>query len=424
MHDEKFEFTRNIKKQLFITLVVGIALVILGVIMIQAGGHGHEAGEGAEEGGHAFHWSKRLFANLWINNVYFGGIALVGVFFVALQYAAQAGWSAYLKRVPEAFGYWLPVAGVLMVAYFLLFGHDLFHWTHPGLYQEFLEDGVTQNPEYDEIIAGKKPFLNTPFFLTRMIVFFLVWFGLFLAIRKHSLAEDLEGGETHWRKMRVLSTIFIIVFAITTSIAAWDWILSIDTHWFSTMIGWYTFASWFVAGLAFITLIVVVLTQNGYLVMVNENHFHDLGKFVFAFSIFWTYLWLSQYLLIYYANIAEETIYYSERLQSEFYWSIFHINLLICFIFPFLMFMTRDSKRHVVFIKIVCIGVLFGHWLDFYLMVTPGTLQENGGFGFMEIGLLMVYVALFLFVVLYNLSKAPLVAKNHPMLEESIHHHI
>jgi hypothetical protein len=190
------------------------------------------------------------------------------------------------------------------------------------------------------------------------------------------------------------------------------------------MFGWYVFASWFVSGLAAITLVVVFLKEAGYLKVVNANHIHDLGKFVFAFSIFWTYIWFSQFLLIYYANIPEETFYFVERWKSDHYAPYFFINLILNFFFPFLMLMTRDAKRHIIFLKIVCFAVLFGHWIDFYLMVTPGTLKDNGGFGFLEIGLIMIYGSAFLFVVLSSLAKHPLIAKNHPMLEESLHHHI
>jgi len=395
----------------------------LGVVLMNVGGHHGE--ESATEG-HHFHWMNRVAANLWATNVYFTGLAIIGVFFVAIQYAAQAGWSAIIIRIPGAFGYWLPIAGVLMLALFFVFGHDLFHWTHESLY-------VKGGEEFDKIIHGKRAFFFWPmhehphfpyFFIFRMVLFFGLWYYLFQLIRKKSLEEDLHGGHDYWFRMVKYSAIFLVIFAISSSVAAWDWILSIDTHWFSTMIGWYVFASWFVAGLAAITLVVVFLRDNGYLQMVTQDHLHDMGKFVFAFSIFWAYIWLGQYLLIYYANIPEETIYFVERLMSDHYRPYFYINLLFNFFLPFLILMTRDSKRHSIFLKIVCSIVLFGHWIDFYLMVMPGTIGENSGFGFIEIGILLIYASAFLFVVFTNLAKVPLVAKNHPMLEESLHHHI
>ena len=145
---------------------------------------------------------------------------------------------------------------------------------------------------------------------------------------------------------------------------------------------------------------------------------------MFAFSIFWTYLWFSQFLLIYYANIPEESVYFVERLQSDVYSPFIFVNLILNFFPPFLVLMTRDSKRHTIFLKVVCTIIILGHWFDFFLMVQPGTLGHDGGFGLMEIGMFLVYGAGAAWVVMSNLGKGNLVAKNHPMLEESYHHHI
>jgi hypothetical protein len=418
MAEEKFVFSSGLKKRLIGFGVAGLVLLVIGILLLLTGGGHHTEGQEAAAAGahHEFHWYQRLYANLWINNVYFTGISIIGVFFVAINYVAHAGWSAVIKRVPEAFGAWLPFAGVLMLVVFLIANHDLFHWTHEYLYDE-------TDPRYDALIAGKEGYLNFPFYLIRMVLYFGIWYFMYWLLRRESLNEDLNGGTSYYYRSVKYSAIFLVIFAVTSSTSAWDWILSIDTHWFSTMIGWYVFASWFVTGLAAITLTVVVLKENGYLTLVTSEHLHDLGKFVFAFSIFWTYIWFSQFMLIYYANIPEETIYFVERLSRDQYAPVFFINLILNFFFPFLVLMTRDSKRHSVFLKLVCIIVLVGHWLDFYLMVTPGTLKDNGGFGFMEIGLALVYGAAFVFVILTNMSKASLVAVNHPMLGESTHHH-
>jgi hypothetical protein len=216
---------------------------------------------------------------------------------------------------------------------------------------------------------------------------------------------------------------FLVVFGISSSMAAWDWVLSIDTHWFSTMFGWYVFASWFVAGLSAMTLTVVILKQNGYLKLVNANHLHDLGKFVFAFSIFWTYIWFSQFMLIWYANIPEESIYFLDRLDDHYAW-IFFFNLIINFAFPFLVLMTRDAKRQMIMLKIVTIAILIGHWFDFYLMMMPGTMRGDAGIGFIEIGTTLIFLGVFLITFTKGLTKASLVPVNHPFIEESIHHHV
>lgn len=366
--------------------------------------------------------TKRVLSNLWINSVFFAGIGLVGVFFFAIQYAAQAGWSAGIKRIPLAFGSWIPIAFVLLLVLFLVGGHEIFHWTHASLYAE--EGG-------DEIIKGKAPYFFFPleggsfpaFWVARLVIFFTVWYLMFRKLRSLALQEDLEGGTSKWYQMRKTSAIFLVFFAVSSSMAAWDWVMSIDTHWFSTMFGWYVFASWWVAGLALTLFIIVMLKDKGYLAIVNANHLHDLGKFVFAFSIFWTYIWFSQFLLIYYAHIPEETIYFAER-WSGHYSPVFFINLILNFFFPFLVLMTRDSKRHTRILKVVCPVVVFGHWIDFYLMISPGTIGHDSGFGFLEVGLILVFLSAFLFVFYNSLSKAPLFAKNHPMLKESLHHHV
>lgn len=472
MAKDKFDFHAGIKKQIFVVGIVGFLLLAIGAIM-PGDGHGddqghatehssheadHHGGEGhgdnhtqdhaAEHGhegdhhgsvhgedkdhGHEKGWFDRFKIDLWINNVYFTGLGLIGIFFFTIQYAAQAGWSAYIIRIPLSMAHWIPISAILMIGSFLLFNHDIFHWTHSDLYSEFLEDGSV-NTHYDHIISGKASYFFMPgaegggfpvFYVLRLVIFFTVWYWLFTKLRNMSYAEDEVGGESHWFGMRKWSAIFLVVFAVTSSVSAWDWIMSIDTHWFSTMFGWYVFSSWWVSGLALITLIVILLRESGYLSQVTENHLHDLGKFVFAFSIFWTYVWFSQFLLIYYANIPEESVYYVERLRSDHYSPYFFANLIMNFFFPFLCLMTRDAKRLHVFLKVACIVILAGHWLDFFLMVTPGTLGELGTLGLTEIGMYLMFGSAFIYVTLSALSKRALVAPNHPMLGEAKHHHI
>ncbi|WP_268035947.1 quinol:cytochrome C oxidoreductase [Algoriphagus sp. PAP.12] len=421
--DQKFDFSAGIKKSVLTVLGIGAAILVLGIILAMTGGGHHE--EGAEAAGHAFHWYERLYANLWINNVYFTGIAIIGVFFFAIQYAAQAGWSAPITRIMLSLGNWLPIAGILMIVTFFVANHDLFHWTHSYLFDK-------ASPEYDSIIDGKGAFFYWPmekgsfpvFYIARMVIFFGFWVFFFNKFKQIAANEDQLGGNAHWFKMRSWSAYFLVFFAVSSSISAWDWVMSIDTHWFSTLFGWYVFASWFVAGLSTITLLTIFLKGKGYLEMVNENHIHDMGKFVFGFSIFWTYLWFSQFLLIYYANIPEETVYFVERLSSDIYGGFIFVNIIMNFVLPFLVLMTRDAKRHGIFLKVVCSLLIVGHWVDFFLMVQPGTLGHNGGIGLMEVGMLLVYGASFAFVVLSSLAKGNLVPKNHPMMEESYHHHI
>jgi hypothetical protein len=447
--EEKFVFTPETKKKLVYLLVTGVLLFVLGVVLaMTGGGHdehggghasnaaqemvasvqqheaaspGHEAAAGEHHGSPV--WLKRVYTTLWMNNIFFVGAGIIGLFFVAIQYAAMAGWSVGVKRVGLAMGTWIPIAGILTLVLWFVTGGDVFHWTHSNLYQEV---------GGDDIIRKKAPFFFWPldggtfpiFFLFRMVLFFGVWYWFLIKIRKNMLAEDIDPSTKYWHNNQVLSTVFLIFFGVSSSIAAWDWVMSIDTHWFSTMFGWYVFASWWVTGLSLITLIVAFLKDAGYLKIVNSNHMHDLGKFVWAFSIFWTYIWFGQFLLIYYAHIPEETVYFVERMKNSPYGWIFYANIILNFVLPFLLLMTRDSKRQLSTLKLVCPIIIIGHWFDFYNMVTPGVMQHDGALGFIEIGVALIFLAAFLFVALTSLTKLPLFGKNDPMLEESLHHHI
>lgn len=449
--EENYVFSPEARKKVIYLLIAGVVLLVIGIVIAMtggghdehSGGHasnasqelvasvqqheaastGHEAAEGGHHGSPV--WLKRVFTTLWMNNIFFVGAGIIGLFFVAIQYAAMAGWSVGVKRVGMAMGTWIPIGGILTLVLWFVTKGDVFHWTHSDLYGPVEAGG-------DEIIKGKAPFFFWPleggtfpvFFLFRMLLFFGVWYWFLIQIRKNMLAEDLDNSPKYWHNNQVLSTVFLIFFGISSSIAAWDWVMSIDTHWFSTMFGWYVFSSWWVTGLAIITLIVAYLKDAGYLKIVNANHLHDLGKFIWAFSIFWTYIWFGQFLLIYYAHIPEETVYFVERMKSSPYGWVFYANIILNFVLPFLLFMTRDSKRQLSTIKLVCPIIVIGHWFDFYIMITPGVMQYDGAVGLVEIGMTLIFTAAFLFVTLTSLQKLPLFGKNDPMLEESLHHHI
>lgn len=357
----------------------------------------------------------RTWAALLQNDFYFTAMALAGTFFVAFQYVAQAGWAVGIKRVPEAMGGFLKFGMAGMIVIFLLGHHDLYHWTHAELYDK-------ASPEYDHILAGKQGFLNIPFFVIRLVAYAAIWIGFTMMLRKHSLLEDKEGGLEHYKRSITLSAIFIVLFAITSSTSAWDFLMSIDAHWFSTLFGWYTFAGLFVSGLAMMAMFILYLRGRGYMNHITENHLHDVGKFMFAFSVFWTYLWFSQFMLIWYANLPEEVVYY--QLRWEQFRTLWVANLLINFCAPFLILMTRDAKRQTAILWVGGAVIILGHWLDVFMMVTPGIMGKDWHLGFVELGTMVGFLGLFIWSTLSELSKATLVPKNHPMLQESLHHHI
>lgn len=430
--DESFDFSPELRKKLIISAIIGIAMVALGAFLIKNhwsigvwdAGHGAEHAGGGEHAGGDHHGAtlfSRIIANIWMNSVYFLGISVVGVFFLSYNYVAKAGWYTSFKRVPEAFPSFIIVPAVIMLALFLYpdTRHIIFHWTHHGIMEVGSEN-------YDKIIAGKSWYLNFPFFLVRMVAYFAIWYYLWTQIRKYSLLEDETNDLAYYYKSRNYAKMFLIFFAVTSSTAAWDFSMSIDTHWFSTMFGWYHLASWHVAGLAAIMLTILLLKDKGYLKAVTFSSIHDLGKLMFGFSVFWTYVWFSQFLLIFYANLPEETIYFRERFTGHGgrYFAPFIINLLLNFVFPFLILMARDSKRNRTFLKLACGSILIGHWFDFYQIQMPGIAKDQGGIGIIEWGTTLTFASLFIYFVANQLSKANLIAKNHPFIEESLHHDI
>jgi len=402
--DLQFELKASLKKWLIGLIVVGAILSILGMIWI--GITESEHGEG-EHG--ASPLNLRLWGNLLLNGYYFLTLAVILLFFIAVQTVSNASWYVLLKRIFESFSWSIPIWGGLLLLVFLVASHTLYHWTH---HEVVLSDPVLQS---------KKAYLNTPFFLIRAILIFALWTFLGIQFRKLSLQDDLHPDVNNFNRQMRLSGIFIVLFALTYSVASWDWIMSINPHWFSTMFGVYTFASGFVASLAFVTMIAIYLYQNNYLPYLNLSHFHDLGKFVFAFSIFWCYIWFGQFMLIWYANIPEETQWFAPMFKH--YKSLFFFNLIINFLVPFLGLMTNESKRNLPYLFVVSLIVFIGHWIDFYLMVFPNLAGAMGHIGLLEIGTFLLFTGIFLYVGFHQLTRRNLVPQYHPYTRESILHY-
>jgi hypothetical protein len=280
------------------------------------------------------------------------------------------------------------------------------------------------NPEslhYDKIIDGKSGYLNVPFFIIRALVFLLGWNAFRWVSRKNSIADDTAEDQSFFKKNFKLSAGFLVFFIVTESIMSWDWIMSFDPHWFSTLFGWYVFAGMMVCAITVIALVTIYLKSKGYLEEVNDSHIHDLAKFMFGFSIFWTYLWFSQFMLIWYADIPEEVTYFVTRIEQ--YKLPFFGMIALNFIFPLLLLMNSDYKRVNWFVVMTGIVILAGHYLDVFNMVMPATVGESWTIGVPELGAVMFFFGLFVYVVFSTLTKAPLVPKNNPFIKESKHFH-
>ncbi len=363
----------------------------------------------------------RLLSNTLINSFFFFSIGLGALFFLALQYATETGWYATVKRVIEGLAGFLPVGILLMlVALFTLsitqgaHGH-VYVWMNPDVYD-------VNSHHYDEIIDGKSGYLNQTFFWIRTLVYLATYYIFYRGFRMRSLEEDRVGGtEIHFKNYRK-GAMFLVFFSVFSSTSVWDWIMSIDVHWFSTLFGWYTFAGMWCTTMTVLVMLVLYLKKQGYLPKVNDSHIHDIGKWTFATSFLWSYMFFSQFMLIWYANIGEESTYYIQRIEEYqlMYFGMFFIN----FAFPMLILMSRDAKRNASILIFVGLIIVVGHWLDVYVMVSGGSMGAGASIGFVEIGMALAFLGLFIRVVLTNLTKAPLTPINHPFLDESIHHEI
>lgn len=360
---------------------------------------------------------NKPWAAFYVSALFFMLISLGVLAFYAIQQVAQAGWSPVLFRVMQGLTAYLLPGSLIFLVLLVLSG---MHFNHLFVWM----NGDLLNPEhadYDKLIAGKSGYLNVPFFLIRAFIFLAFWNIYRYVSAKNCLAQDASTDNTYYKKNFNASAIFLVFFIVTESIMSWDWIMSFDPHWFSTLFGWYVFASFFVSGITVIALTTLYLKSKGLLEHVNTSHIHDLAKFMFGISIFWTYLWFSQFMLIWYSNIPEEVTYFITRIEQ--YKLPFFGMLIMNFIFPLLILINTDFKRVTWIIVMAGIVILLGHYVDFFNMIMPATVGDQWFIGLSEIASLVFFLGLFLYVSFSALSKLPLLPKRNPFIEESKHFH-
>jgi hypothetical protein len=403
---DRFVVPARLRTTSMVLMALGVIVILAGAITL-LGSHGETA-----------HYDKTRF---WIvllhNSVFFALITLASVFIQAAASLAHGAWIVAYRRVPEAIGanVWIFGLIVLIVTFCIAFGftvdghNPIFHWA---------------TPHGDELLEHKSPFLNKGMFAGFSIVTVALWGFFGRKFQRISLDQEKapKNATKNYFKFMKWSALFLIVFALTQmSTTPWLWIMSIDAHWYSTMFSWYTFASAFVSGMSLILLWVVHLKNQGNLELVSREHVHDLGKWQFAFSIFWTYTWFCQYMLIWYGNIPEETVYFKIRQQGP-YSLIWYSTFIINFVGPILILMSRPSKRNYFTLTFIAMMIIFGHWLDFYIMTMPGPLGEHWHMGWYELGVFAGFVGLLMFTVSRTLAKHDLVPQNNVLLKEAILH--
>lgn len=395
-----FILSQRAKVITYIFMGIGLISVILGFITDDSAHHG------------------RFWSNILINGFYFMAISLGALFFYALNFATETAWTVVIRRVMEAIYSFIPYAAVIILIVLLASTFHLnhiYHWMDPEVL-----DPASDN--FDPLIAHKSLYLNKPFFWIRTLLYLgtFIWFGRWF--RKRSLEEDELGGTGVHFKGYKRSAIYLGIFALFSTTLAWDWIMSIDVHWFSSLFGWYVFSGMWVSGMNVIAILTLYLISKGYLPEINNSHLQDLGKWIFALSFLWSYLWFAQYVLIWYGDMPEEVTYYMMRIGS--YRLPFFGMFLINFAVPMISLMSRDAKRNPRFLIVVGTIIFIGHYLDTYLLFTPGILFDVWTFGWFEVGVLIGFTGLFINVVLRTLTQAALVPKHSPYLSESLHHSV
>lgn len=383
-----FETPAALKTTLMVLAVIGLALF--------AGGLASD--------------SRRAWFSFVQNHFYFMSLALGGAFFAAIQWLTGAMWSAPIRRITEAYTAYIPVAIVTFIV--LYFGiHHLYIWSHPEVVHG------------DAVLEGKSGYLSTGFFMVRDIVAL----GLLLFFSNkmigNSILQDSTKSAAQTLQNRALTPGFLIVFALGFTMISFDQLMSLDPHWFSTMFGVYCFAGLFYSTLALTCILAIYLRKKGHLQgIVNDNHLHDLGKFMFAFSVFWAYIGFSQFMLIWYANMPEETGYFLHRFHGG--WLYVSIFLLVGkFMVPFFMLLPRDSKRNEKLLTVVAFWMLFCQWVDMLWITQPEFSAEGPVVGWVEIGTTLGFIGIFGLMVMRFLSRNSVVAIGDPKLAESVFHH-
>jgi len=376
--------------------IISLTLIIIGAATFLAG---------------IFSDAQRTWANYLIVNYYFLSLAMGAAFFYVLQSISQSGWSSAFKRIPEAMMAYIPFAAVLFLL--LYFGmHYIYHWSHSG--------AVASDP----ILQHKSAFLNIPFFFLRMFIYFSLWILFARLLRKTSLQEDVTGPDNImalFSKSELYAKIFIFIFAITFSFSAFDWVMSIDAHWYSTIFALKNLVAAFLHGVSIMTLIIFILFRLGYFPFLNKYHLHDFSRYIFMLSIVWGYFWFAQFMIIWYGNIPEETVYYYVRWQEG--WKVlFFLEIVLNWALPFLILLPVKTSRNIKVITVVILFLIIGQYIDLFVQIIPGTTGLLR-FGWIEAGLLLGFIGLFALVVATALSKAKLIPSGHPYLEESLNHH-
>jgi len=404
---KRFVFSKKLKTISFVLMAIGL---ISGILAYTADTH-------------------RFWANILFSNYYFLILALGAAFWLALQYIAEAGWSAAFKRVPESISCYVMPAFIFMALLVLVGLKYVYPWANP---EGHIED-FNKFEEFGEVLHKKSPYLNAGFFITRTFIYFLVWLLTIKILEKFSKKEDEDKANAlKWfEKSRFFSKVHIFAFALTFIFAGFDYLMSLEPFWYSTLFSIKELISGFFHASALIILIVYYLHKQGYYPFMNSSHWHDFSKYLFMGSILFAYAWYFQYMLIWYGNIPEEGEYYFLR-RFHFSQTLFTLNIIINFFLPFIILLPNKLAKNPKVLLIMSLVILAGLFLDVYLSVFPPLTHTFNGmgehihpvFGLYEIGIFLGFLGIFMFIVFNKMAKRKhILPINHPYIEESLMHH-
>lgn len=373
----------------------------------EADAEAHSADEEQSHLEHLLHQAQnRPWTAFFIPAFFFLMIAVTVLVFYSIQWAAEAGWSIVLFRIMEGISAYILPGSILLFIFLLM---SAMHMNHMYVWMDAPDD---------EIIQGKSWWLNVPGWLIRSFIYLFVYNVFRWMLRKNSIALDASGDIKIYKRNYTLAVTFIVVFGILELFMSFDWLMSLDPHWYSQLFSFYVFASVLVSGITTIALVTIYLKNKGVIPFVNYSHVHDLAKFMFGFSIFWTYFFFDQFMLQWYANIPEEAAYFYPRLIGSYQFP-FILMLVLNFVFPVLILMDSDFKRVPWYVVAAGLFILTGHYIDVFQMISPGTVGDSWTIGIPELASLAFFMGLFIFVVFNSLSKVPLHAKGNPFMKES-----
>lgn len=337
------------------------------------------------------------------------GIPVGALFFILIHYLVGAKWSTTSRRIAEVMATVVPYIAIILAVVILLGIHQLYSWSRPEVMSEDLG------------LQKKQAYLNVNFFTIRLFFYVIVWTALAKFFLRSSVKGDSASFEADTSKAKTISPVGIILFALTVTFAAFDWIMSLDPHWYSTIFGVYIFAGFVVSFFATIILVCRILQINGYLKnIITEEHYHDHAKLMFAFTCFWAFCGFAQYMLIWYGNVPEETIFFSHRWVGA--WK--YISLILPaghFAIPFVLLMSRPTKRNMKFLSFMCVWLLVMHFIDLHWLVLPNFHHEGFDLSWMDITTLFAFVGIFFGILGKKLMKQALIPLNDPDLEASLH---